>query len=125
MSDARAEAQIDFDPRGLISYAQIQNEVDQFAQALARMVINIRHGSPLENMCLTLLGLEERRLNPALINSAADIRLLLRPALGLHDIVRHVVRLQHKGGFNALVGITLDGLVQHFHERLPLDEVLP
>ena len=103
MNGANIGVPVDFDPRGLISYAQIQKEVDEFAQALARVWIDVQHGSPLEDMCLTLLGLEERRLNPALIDPAADIRVFLRPALGLHDIVRHVVRLQHKDGFSALV----------------------
>jgi len=57
-----------FDPTGFTSFVQIQKEVEEFSHILTGLGINIEHGSPLENMCLTLLGLEEKRKNAALIN---------------------------------------------------------
>src|SRR5438876_10205466 len=54
-------------------------------------------------MSLTLLGLEEQRKNAELINPMEDIRILLRPALGLHDLIRRVIRLRRRAGFSKLI----------------------
>jgi hypothetical protein len=93
-----------FDPRGFTSFAQIQREVDEFSRILSRLGVDIAPGSPLEEMCLTLLGLEEKRKNPALIDPMEDIRVLLRPALGLHDLLRRILRLHKSVGFDNLIG---------------------
>ena len=91
-----------FDPKGFTSFARIQEEVEQFATILSGLGINIKSGSPLEEMSLTLLGLEEQRKNAELINPMEDIRILLRPALGLHDLIRRVIRLRRRAGFSKL-----------------------
>ena len=92
-----------FDPKGFTSFAQIQQEVAEFAKILKGIGIDIKAGSPLEDMCLTLLGLEEQRKNTALINPMEDIRTKLRPALGLHDLLKRVVRSHKRAGFSSLV----------------------
>jgi hypothetical protein len=92
-----------FDPAAFTSFAQIQKEVEEFSRILSGLGINILHGSPLENMCLTLLGLEEQRNNAALVNPMEDIRIFMRPALGLHDLLRRIIRLQSKPDFPKLI----------------------
>jgi hypothetical protein len=92
-----------FDPGGFTSFAQIQREVEQFSKILTALGIDIQPGSPLENMCLTLLGLEEQRKNAELINPMEDIRVFMRPALGLHDLLRRVVRLHKRPDFLQLL----------------------
>jgi len=91
-----------FDPKGFTSFARIQEEVEQFATILSGLGIDVKPGSPLEEMSLTLLGLEEQRKNAELINSMEDIRIVLRPALGLHDLIRRVIRLRRRAGFSKL-----------------------
>lgn len=91
-----------FDPNAFTSFAQIQKEVEQFSKILGRLNIDITPGSPLEEMCLTLLGLEEKRRNAALISPMEDIRIALRPALGMHDLLRRVIRLHERQGFSNL-----------------------
>jgi hypothetical protein len=88
-----------FDSRGFTSFARIQEEVEQFSQVLTSVGIDIEPGSPLEEMCLTLLSLEEKRRNDALIDRMEDIRVRLRPALGLHDLLRRVTRLHPRPSF--------------------------
>ncbi len=92
-----------FDPKNLISFAQIQKDVEEFVAILSGLGIDIKPGSPLEEMCLTLLGLEEQRKNATLINPMEDIRILLRPALGLQDLIRRILRLHHRAGFSNLL----------------------
>lgn len=93
-----------FDPAGFTSFAQIQHEVEEFASILRARGIDITPGSPLEQMCLTLLGLEEKRQNRALIDNNEDIRVSLRSALGLHDLIRRIVRLHQRPEFSNLEG---------------------
>src|SRR5437588_3673218 len=92
-----------FDPGGFTSFAQVQKEVEKFATILRDLGIDIKPSSPLEEMCLTLLGIEEQKKNAALINPMEDIRILLRPALGLHDIIHRVIRLHRRDGFSNLL----------------------
>src|SRR5439155_17112367 len=73
------------------------------ATILSGLGIDIKPGSPLEEMSLTLLGLEEQRKDAELINPMEDIRILLRPALGLHDLIRRVIRLRRRAGFSKLI----------------------
>ena len=93
-----------FDARGFTSFAQIQKEVEEFSIILRERGIDITPGSPLDEMCLTLLGLEEKRKNTALIDAKEDIRVTLRSALGLHDIIRRIVRLHARPEFAVLEG---------------------
>ena len=93
-----------FDPRGFTSFAQIQKEVEEFALILRQRGIDITPRSPLDEMCLTLLGLEEQRKNTALVDANEDIRVALRGALGLHDIIRRIVRLHGRPEFAMLEG---------------------
>jgi hypothetical protein len=105
-----------FDPKGFTSFARIQEEVEQFATILSGVGIDIKPGSPLEEMTLTLLGLEEQRKNAELINSMEDIRILLRPALGLHDLIRRVIRLRRRAGFSTTMA-TVNRLNDAMHHR--------
>src|SRR5207245_9305848 len=73
-----------FDPKGFTSFAQVQKEVEEFSKILSVLSIDINPGSPLDAMCLTLLGLEEKRNNPALVDDKEDIRITMRGALGMH-----------------------------------------
>ena len=92
-----------FDPKGFTSFAQVQKEVEEFSKILSDFGIDIKQGSPLNEMCLTLLNLEEQRNNPALVDDKEDIRIAMRGALGLHDLIRRVVRLYPRNDFSKLV----------------------
>lgn len=92
----------DLDPRDVWSFEQVQRETEELERILGRFGITILPGSPLEKMCLSLLELEERRRSGG--DTMEDLRIAYRPAFGLNDLVRRVVRLHNHQDFRVLVG---------------------
>jgi len=89
----------DLDPRDVWSLEQVRRETAEFERILARHGITIRSRSPLEGMCLSLLELEQRSRG----HTMEDLRVSYRPALGLYDLVRRIVRLRDHPEFTVLV----------------------
>jgi DNA mismatch endonuclease (patch repair protein) len=86
-------------PRDATSFETVEWEVIEFEQILKGFGIEIKNGTPLENMCLSLLDLVRRHRQPETINPYEDLRIAYRPALGLHDIVKRIVRLHQRRDF--------------------------
>ncbi len=97
----RLRSDADFDERDIISFEQIQRETEEFEAVLKRFKIEIVTGSPLEKMCFSLLELVQRKSTTQ--DTMEDLRVEYRPAFGLHDILRRVVRLHGRPDFPSLV----------------------
>jgi hypothetical protein len=89
----------DLDPRDVWPFQQVRRETAEFESILARHGITIRAGSPLEGMCLSLLDVEQRSRG----DTMEDLRVAYRPAFGLYDLVRRVVRLRDHPEFTVLL----------------------
>lgn len=92
-----------FESQNIITFEQVSSEVEQFEQILKRLRIEIVPGSPLEAMCINLLDLERKQEEPGKVGEMEDLRLAYRPALGLHDILRRIVRLCDHPNFHVLL----------------------
>jgi hypothetical protein len=92
----------DFDSRDVISFEQVQHETEEFEAVLNRYGIEILSGSQLEKMCFSLLELKERERSK-IADTMDDLRVLYRPAFGLHDLVRRIVRLHNRPDFPVLL----------------------
>ncbi len=95
------QSERDLDPRDLWPFEQVQRETEEFERILRRFGITILPGSPLERMCMSLLELEECRQSGG--DTMEDLRIAYRPAFGLNDIVRRVVRLHNHQDFPVLI----------------------
>jgi hypothetical protein len=97
----RLASDADFDERDTISFEQIQRETKEFEAILKRFKIEIKAGSPLEHMCFSLLELVQRKSTTE--DTMQDLRVEYRPAFGLHDLIRRIVRLHDRPDFPVLV----------------------
>lgn len=95
----RSEA--DVDTRDIIKFEQIEAETQKFESILKRYNIEIRAGSPLEQMCFSLLELVRGKATTG--DTMEDLRIEYRPAFGLHDLIRRIVRLHEHPDFSILV----------------------
>ncbi len=91
------------DQRDLLSFSQLEELVKQFEKVLLPHGIHIESGPPLEEICIEILELENRRQRLIPHRPHSDVRNLLRPALGLIDLVRRVVRLATHPDFGNLL----------------------
>jgi len=90
-------------PRAFTSFEEVSREVEKFEQVLASNGITIVPGSALEAMTYHLLELQRRRANPDTIDPWEDIRQAFRPALGLHDLIRRILRVRQSPDFPRLI----------------------
>ncbi len=97
----RLRSDSDFDARDIISFEEIQRETAEFEAILKRFDIEIKTGSPLEKMCFSLLELVEGKFTTG--DTMQDLRVEYRPAFGLHDLIRRIVRLHDRPDFPVLV----------------------
>jgi hypothetical protein len=93
----------DLHPRAFTSFEEVSREVEEFEQVLASNGITIVPGSALEAMAYHLLELQRRRANPHTIDPWEDIRQAFRPALGLHDLIRRILRVRRSPDFPRLL----------------------
>jgi hypothetical protein len=91
----------DLDPRDIWPFDLVKREITECEKILNNFGITIATGSPLEEMCFSLLELKkDERFG---INSPEDLRVRFRPAFGLYDIVRRIVRLHKHQDFPVFV----------------------
>ena len=91
------------DPRDLLSFAELEGLVKQFEQVLQKHGIQVKASSVLERICVEILELQSRHRKLIPHEPCSDVRHILRPALGLIDLVRRVVRLAGHPDFRNLV----------------------
>jgi hypothetical protein len=94
-------SEADLDPRDIWPFDQVQRETKEFEQILCAFGITIASGSPLESLCFSLLELKKNEQFG--INSPEDLRITHRPAFGLYDLVRRIVRLHKHQDFPVFV----------------------
>lgn len=97
----RLRSEADFDARDIISFEQIEAETQKFESILKGYNIEIQTGSPLEQMCFSLLELVRGKATAG--DTMEDLRIQYRPAFGLHDLIRRIVRLHDHRDFPVLV----------------------
>jgi hypothetical protein len=95
------QSESDLDERDIIGFERVKGETEEFEHVLNRFKIQIAPGAPLEKMCFSLLDLVSGKYTIG--DTMEDLRIAYRPALGLHDLIRRVVRMQHHPDFAALV----------------------
>ncbi|HYR21479.1 MAG TPA: hypothetical protein VEP30_00965 [Chthoniobacterales bacterium] len=95
--DPRLLSDADLDERDNISFEQVKSETEEFERVLKRFDIQIANGSPLEKMCSDLRDLESGKYTIG--DTMEDLRIRFRPAFGLHDLIRRIVRLQNQPDF--------------------------
>src|SRR5437773_1748109 len=93
----------EFDSRDLTSFALMRELVNEFEGVLRRHGISIQPKSPLEAMCIELSELENRRIGHTPVDPMLDMRKEKRSALGLHDLIRRIVKLSVHPGFPVFV----------------------
>jgi hypothetical protein len=96
----RLATEADLDKRDRIDFEQIKSETEEFERVLRRFNIQIVAGSPLERMCFSLLDLVSGKYTIG--DTMEDLRIPYRPAFGLHDLIRRIVRLQNRPDFPVL-----------------------
>jgi len=93
----RLQSDKDLDKRDKIGFEQVKSETEEFERILNHLNIQIENGSPLENMCSDLRDLESGKYTIG--DTMEDLRIRFRPAFGLHDLIRRIVRLQNQPDF--------------------------
>lgn len=101
-------SKLGFNQNNLTSFQEIENLVHKFESILNRLNIRIAPGSTIEQLCLNLVDLSRKQREPGTLDNMRDIRIDYRPAFGVLDLMRKIVRLENNPSISA------------FHEHLEL-----
>lgn len=85
------------------TYFDAENLTLEFEEVLKICGITIEKDSILEYLCLNILDVKEKYLNPNLRNAKEDIRIVFREFLGLQDLMTKIVRAKKNKYIHTLI----------------------